>query len=774
MNTLLALIFVASTTPAAASPRDLRLLHQSVEVTVDPTRREIAGETALTVEPVRPDLTVVRLDAEEIQVESAHVDGAMARVASDGHEVRLALPGPSPAVGQPLKVWLRYRATPRRGLLFPPPGGAVVAHTQGSPALTRRWVPTLDHPDERATFELAVTVGAGLAVVGAGRQVSDEPAGPGRHRVRRVVDTAVPPHTVSLAVGKFDDVVLETGVKDLPAVAHVPPGRGPDARATFAALPRVLASLHRWTGTAYPFSTLALVVVDGPTVTAVEGAASPMVDARVLPQADLPVEDVDQAAWVRGLARQWFGVSTVVVEEEDLWIQEGLVSYLASLVDEDLRGVERARDHFRQQVVEPLLATGQPPPVSSGRVQGVLDDDTVRRGAAVFHLLRGAVGDPAFTGVLRRLCAQHRGSTLDRQDLLRAMDGVTGQPQRAWLEAWATRAGYPALTMTTTTGPRPGAAAVRVTQSPRPWPLWTSLVVGHGGVETRVPVSLSTEEGTIGLPFVNQVDWAVLDDEQWLLAAPPVLEERPALAALAGAQEPRTRAAAAAGLRRHRTVEATAALVRALAADGSPVVRVASARSLAGVGRDQVVTALAAALRDKDVEVQVAAARALARTGDVATARALARVAGAKGRMAPRLAAGWALGSHVQEAPDLVERALRLASPGGRVEAQVLRGVALAHPAHPLLLDAAGRGEGSVAAAGLDGLDGAADRTRVLPVVTRRLADPDAAVRTAAAGAAARLLLVEALPALRAALRDEAVGTVRLHLLRAERVLDTP
>lgn len=161
---------------------------------------------------------------------------------------------------------------------------------------------------------------------------------------------------------------------------------------------------------------------------------------------------------------------------------------------------------------------------------------------------------------------------------------------------------------------------------------------------------------------------------------------------------------------------------------------------------------VSAMLGDADARVQEAAARASCRRGD---ARALGKLAGTGATMEVREAAGFALGCHEREAPDLVTRAMKLKSPGGRVEAAVLRGVATSKPDHPMLLAALQTGSAREIEAAAQGISPTTNRAQVVQVLVLRLNDAQPRVRLSAALALGRLHAVEARGPLENALRRE-------------------
>ncbi|MEW5847279.1 MAG: M1 family aminopeptidase [Myxococcota bacterium] len=758
------------------APRQADLLHQRVDLVVDIAARELRGSTTLSLAPLRADLETLVLDGAGLTVEGASVDGADAAARVRGDTVVITLPRARPTVGKPFQVTLRYRTRPQRGFHFQS-NGAVPAFTQNQPHLTRFWLPTVDTPQERATYELAITVPAAHGVHGSGALISDETVGHGQRRVTRRLDVAVPPYLLSVVVGQLKEVPLTTGEGGPHAVARVPAGREKDAQRAFAVLPRVLQTLQRWTGVAYPFPTLELVVVDGFPFQGMENAAAPTVDTTVLPEASLDVEDADRNLWVHELAHQWFGVLTVVGHERDLWMQEGLAGYLAHLVEEELRDPHEARADLLEESLSPPAddqAARALDDLTDDDPEAAFDSVTYGRGALMFHVLRARLGDAAFSAVLRLLLTEQGGGVMDRDDLLRALHAVTGVAHESLLDSWTAAPGEPGLQVELQEEPLGRGMMLRLEQADPPRPVFTTVTLGTARGEVRLPLWSTSREAWLALPGVTGLQWMVIDDEQWLPAPPPSLPSQLLVGALQHAREPHTRAAAARALKGRHDGETRQALLHALKTDPNALVREGAALALGEATGPDVTEALTAALKDPNHRVQRAAATGLCGMGDVQTARALARLAGAPGRMAPREAAAFSLGCHVRDAPDLVERALKLKSAGARVEASVLYGVSTREPEHALLVDALQRGSPPLARAAADTIAPSATRATVVYALARRLVDADHAVRQSAAEALQRLHAVEALPALRAAEQTESVGPTRHAMRRAIRELTRP
>src|SRR6185369_15630987 len=98
--------------------RPVRVVHVRLQLDLDLAAKRLAGLATLTLAARRDNLSSFELDAVEMAIDDVMVNGqAPASVDYDGERLRVRLARPLTA-GVEVKVAIRYRCAPRRGLYF--------------------------------------------------------------------------------------------------------------------------------------------------------------------------------------------------------------------------------------------------------------------------------------------------------------------------------------------------------------------------------------------------------------------------------------------------------------------------------------------------------------------------------------------------------------------------------------------------------------------------------------------------------------------------------
>src|SRR5688500_5790692 len=139
-----------------------------------------ALDAQATVRFVRtvPTDTLV-LDLIGLRVHDVRVDGREALFARDSATVRVALPRTrtGEGVGDTLTAVVRYGGVPRDGLIVSrDSAGRWLAFGDNWPDRARHWLPTVDHPSDKATVTWVVTAPRGRTVVANGELVDERDA----------------------------------------------------------------------------------------------------------------------------------------------------------------------------------------------------------------------------------------------------------------------------------------------------------------------------------------------------------------------------------------------------------------------------------------------------------------------------------------------------------------------------------------------------------------------------------------------------------------------
>ncbi|HKV23721.1 MAG TPA: M1 family aminopeptidase [Candidatus Acidoferrum sp.] len=157
----------------------------------------------------------------------------------------------------------------------------------------------------------------------------------------------------------------------------------------------------------------------------------------------------------RLVAGQWFGDSILPASPGDVWISDGLARYCEELYAEQSAGREaglRAVDEF---AVGALMYDDAAPVSQAARLapySGDYRSVVMNKGAMIFHMLRGLMGDVAFRNLLHDFATTYAGKTARIEDLVNLADrdvqaaakpGQVAPNLRPFFSQWLNSTGVP-------------------------------------------------------------------------------------------------------------------------------------------------------------------------------------------------------------------------------------------------------------------------------------------------------------------------------------------
>jgi hypothetical protein len=168
------------------------------------------------------------------------------------------------------------------------------------------------------------------------------------------------------------------------------------------------------------------------------------------------------------LAHQWWGQAIGWRNYHEQWISEGFAQYFAALYARQTRG-EQTFTSMLRQFRRWAISESDEGPISLGyrlgHIRGeprVLRALIYNKAAAVLHMLRQLLGDPAFFAGLRRFYTEQKFRKAGTADLRRAMEAEAGYSLERFFARWIYGAELPRLRYATLV--EPGAVTARFEQ----------------------------------------------------------------------------------------------------------------------------------------------------------------------------------------------------------------------------------------------------------------------------------------------------------------------
>ena len=465
---LSSLLLLLATAARAAFDDDGRVsdgitpLRYRLELRVDPSRPGFDGDVRIAVRLATPTAEV-RLHAKDLEirhVEVLHDGHAVPGTAELGAASGLLLTFPeSLAVGEhELHLAFAGRfADGLNGLYRAHVGGADYAFTQFEPLSARKAFPCFDEPRFKTPWEVTLRVPHGL-VAAANAPVASTRTEAGADVVRFAPTRPLPTYLVAIAVGPFDVVKGAAGTPPLRVLAVR--GQGKLARWILERVPRILATLAAYFDRPYPYEKLDLVAVPDFGMGAMENAG--LVTFRdtllLLDPARASRDDqlYAQSIVSHELAHQWFGNLVTMAWWDDLWLNEGFATWMATRVlttiapelGADLYAVRSAGEVMHNDALAAARAVRQPI-TGMGDVLNAFDGITYQKGAAILRMLESWAGEAPFRAGIRAYLAAHADGTARTADLFAALEQSTGKPIADVAGTFLDQPGTPEVEVTT-------------------------------------------------------------------------------------------------------------------------------------------------------------------------------------------------------------------------------------------------------------------------------------------------------------------------------------
>ncbi|GAB2561163.1 M1 family metallopeptidase [Dyella jejuensis] len=312
-------------------------------------------------------------------------------------------------------------------------------YTQFENSDARRFIPSWDEPAYKATFSLTATVPTGQMAVSNMPAAQKTDLGNGLTRVAFQPSPRMSTYLLFFGTGDFDRVTTHAGATEIGVVTQ----KGLSAQASFAldSAKSILTEYNDYFGTPYPLPKLDNIASPGSSqfFAAMEnwGAIftfeyAMLLDPSISTQADKEGVFSDEA---HEMAHQWFGDLVTMRWWDDLWLNEGFASWMATRTTEKLHpewhaelgtvdiretamGLDaEATSHPIVQKVETVEQANQ-----------AFDAITYSKGESVIRMLENYVGADTWRDGVRRYIKDHAYGNTVSDDLWKAMETVTDKP----------------------------------------------------------------------------------------------------------------------------------------------------------------------------------------------------------------------------------------------------------------------------------------------------------------------------------------------------------
>ena len=451
--------FSFDTTPGKL-PKTVVPLHYAIELMPDLETLALPGVETIDIE-VREPTARLTLNAVNIVFASATIDAdaQRAEIALDDAAQTATLSFPQPLTAGAHRLRIAFTAQINKfgaGLFsvdYPTAGGTKrLISSKLEPADARRIFPCWDEPAFKASFALEVTVPRHFLAVGNMPIVREEPVEPALKKVTFAPTPKMSSYLFVLTAGELERLTADADGVTVGVVTTA--GKSEQGRFALDSAVKLLAYYNDYFGVKYPLPKLDLLAVPGGFGGAMENwGGITFFESRLLFD---PVTNADTAR--RGIfnilahemAHQWFGDLVTMGWWDNLWLNEGFASWMATKATERFfpQWQNWLNGYGQKQFALALDArrTSHPiqqPIADHSEAAVAFDAITYNKGQALIRMLESYLGEQAFRDGIRSYMAAHAYGNSTTADLWQALERAAGKPVTSIAASFTEQDGVP-------------------------------------------------------------------------------------------------------------------------------------------------------------------------------------------------------------------------------------------------------------------------------------------------------------------------------------------
>lgn len=309
------------------------------------------------------------------------------------------------------------------------------------PDRAKHWLPTVDHPSDKASVEWVVTAPAHYQVIGNGRLVE-------RTNINRELtlthwrsEVVIPTKVMVIGAARFATQVTDE-IYGIPISAWIYPQDREKGFYDYGLAVPITDWFINHVGP-YPYAKLANVQ----SKTQFGG----MENASNIFYSENSVDGERSAEGLiaHEIAHQWFGNSASEANWHHVWLSEGFATYFTNLYLEQKYGRENLVERLKTQRAEVIAYSKENRvPVVNPAIENymnLLNTNSYQKGGWVLHMLKEKVGDDVFWKAIRAYYAQYELSNAYTKDLQDVFEKVSGLDLFQFFKQWIFQAGQPQI-----------------------------------------------------------------------------------------------------------------------------------------------------------------------------------------------------------------------------------------------------------------------------------------------------------------------------------------
>lgn len=445
------LLLTAMNGYADTYPRNynIDILHYAFDLQFTDNTDEINGKASISFICKKADVKQLRLDLVNItdkwkgkgmSVQEVSYQNQPLSFTHKNDELLIQLAA-APAIDQQITVVIRYKGIPAGGMKIQPTKfGDRSFMCENWPNNARHWLPTVDHPYDKATSEFIVTAPAHYKVVSNGLLLEESMLDKTTKLTHWKQSVPVSCWLFVLGVAEFSvQYVDDFDGKSIQTWVYPK-----DREAGFLDFAEPTKQvLQFYTDLVGPFAYEKLASIETQSVGGgMETSSAIFYDEKMVTgKKSVRLRNVV----IHELAHQWFGNAVTETTWDDAWLSEGFATYFTLLFienayghDEFTNGIKAARktvyDLTKKDSTWAIVAERS---AEKGLVTSGL---TYQKGAWILHMLRDRMGHDAFRKGIQAYYKKFYNANATTNDFITEMEKASNQNLRGFFSQYLTRA----------------------------------------------------------------------------------------------------------------------------------------------------------------------------------------------------------------------------------------------------------------------------------------------------------------------------------------------
>ncbi|MBI2419151.1 MAG: M1 family metallopeptidase [Ignavibacteriales bacterium] len=431
--------------------RDYDQVHITLDIALDFEKGQVTGTEYFTFVPLKNGFDTLRLHSIDTEFRSIILGGKKLRFFLRDSLLHVVMPK-SITTKDTVTVTIDYTATPTAGLFFFKPGKnnqstPYQVWSQGQGEDNQHWYPAYDHPDDRLTTEMIVTVPKQFTVISNGEIKEKQPLKNGKVRWHWKMEESHVNYLTAITVGEFEQVTDIVGRTSLDY--FMPKDWVQETAEVFGRTPAMLRFFNDYVSP-YPYKRYAQTPVYDFLYGGMENVTSTTLNRRLLHTKTAKPNYNSDDLIAHEFAHQWFGDLITCNTWEHAWLNEGFATYFTHLFNEQFYG----EDFFKFSMYDTYKGyqkflkknswndTSAEARSRSPKFRGLWH---YGGGASVLHMLRNELGDKLFKKCIKDYVQKYQHSNVITDDLKRSFETSSGRDLTLFFDQWIYGYKYPDL-----------------------------------------------------------------------------------------------------------------------------------------------------------------------------------------------------------------------------------------------------------------------------------------------------------------------------------------